>query len=53
MHENLLNLNSKWNQIDLCLRKELNCMVCLQNGGQSFTWEIIDPFTWYYIMLIN
>lgn len=47
--EPLENLNG-WKKIKLCDTKTLNCKVCLGEGGQSFTWETLDPFTWYNVI---
>jgi N-glycosylase/DNA lyase len=36
----------EWVSMALCKKSELDCKVCLQDGGQSFTWENIDEHTW-------
>lgn len=39
-----------WNELFLCESSKLNCRVCLGEGGQSFTWETLDPLTWYNVI---
>lgn len=41
---------SGWKKLKLCDTKDLNCKVCLGEGGQSFTWESLDPHTWYNVI---
>lgn len=40
----------KWREFFLCESSKLNCRVCLGEGGQSFTWETLDPVTWYNVI---
>lgn len=39
-----------WCERFLCDSSKLNCRVCLGEGGQSFTWEVLDPLTWYNVI---
>ena len=47
--EGLVDLTG-WKRLKLCDTKDLNCKVCLGEGGQSFTWEALDPYTWYNVL---
>lgn len=39
-----------WTHIKLCPVKDLNCHVCLGDGGQAFTWENLDENTWMNVI---
>lgn len=41
---------SEWQEYVLCESKKLDCKVCLGDGGQAFTWESLDPVTWYNVV---
>lgn len=41
---------SDWKEFYLCKSFELNCKVCLGEGGQSFTWESLDFCTWFNVI---
>lgn len=41
---------SSWKEFLLCKSSKLNCKVCLGDGGQSFTWESLNPNTWYNVI---
>lgn len=45
-----VDLSASWKEFYLCNTSKLNCKVCLGEGGQSFTWESLDPFTWYNVI---
>lgn len=39
-----------WYKYDLCSSEDLNCFVCLGDGGQAFTWENLDDCTWMNVI---
>lgn len=39
-----------WKAVPLCAARDLCCKVCLQDGGQSFTWENVDECTWFNVI---
>lgn len=39
-----------WKEFVLCKSSKLNCKVCLGEGGQAFTWESLNPYTWYNVI---
>lgn len=45
-----VDLSENWKEFYLCDSSKLNCKVCLGEGGQSFTWEALDPLTWYNVI---
>lgn len=42
--------STDWYKYDLCSAEELNCFVCLGDGGQAFTWENLDERTWMNVV---
>lgn len=41
---------SGFKKIKLCDKSQINCKVCLGDGGQAFTWELLDRSTWYNVI---
>ncbi len=42
--------NTPWIHFKLCSVTDLNCQVCLGDGGQAFTWENLDEQTWMNVV---
>ncbi len=45
-----INEDTKWIHFNLCPVADLNCHVCLGDGGQAFTWENLDESTWMNVV---
>ena len=42
--------STQWLHFKLCPIADLNCHVCLGDGGQAFTWENLDEQTWMNVV---